>query len=181
VSRPWAFDVHYGGQVRRRLRTFRQASFTATTSISHHTQLLICRSRENHPRRKRARDLACSRFNAASTICRPETQIVNVKSPNGNGQSINCRTIWDDFRGSVNRPICVRLENACLEGSLRIAKIKAIDTTPQAGATIDLQCANFLANRPPRHQCDFRVCSAGAVAHVGSCRTVPPSSPILRP
>jgi len=93
------YDVNDGGQVRASItHNFEQGSFTVNYKhIDDHTQFYLPQPVKITQDGSVQRISPIPGFNASTDYLQgPDTQIVNIKSPNGNGQTINLQDgIWE--------------------------------------------------------------------------------------
>jgi iron complex outermembrane recepter protein len=148
------FDVNDGGQVRASLtHNFEQGSFTVDYKhIDDHTQFYLPQPVKITQDGSVQRISPIPGFNAQYDYLQgPETQIVNIKSPNGNGESINLQDgIWERS-DTVTFQFAYDWQNGLRwKDSLRIAKINSIDNDLRnlGGNNQIYNAANFLATDP---------------------------------
>jgi iron complex outermembrane receptor protein len=148
------FDVNDGGQVRASLtHNFEQGSFTVSYKhIDDHTQFYLPQPVKITQDGSVQKISPIPGFNAEYDYLQgPETQIVNIKSPNGNGESINLQNgIWERS-DTVTFQFAYDWQNGLRwKDSLRIAKINSIDNDLRnlGGNNQIVSATNFLATDP---------------------------------
>jgi len=148
------FDVNDGGQVRASLtHNFEQGSFTVNYKhIDDHTQFYLPQPVKITQDGSVQKISPIPGFNAEYDYLQgPETQIVNIKSPNGNGERINLQDgIWERS-DTVTFQFAYDWQNGLRwKDSLRIAKINSIDNDLRnlGGNNQIYNATNFLATDP---------------------------------
>ena len=181
------YDVNDGGQVRASLtHNFEQGSFTVNYKhIDDHTQFYLPQPVKITQDGSIQRISPITGFNALTDYLQgPETQIVNIKSPNGNGQTINLQDgIWERS-DTVTFQVAYDWQNGLRwKDSLRIAKINSVDNDLRnlGGNNQIYNATTFLATDPRVANLIATFAAQGAVG-AALVRVGPaPSSPIRRP
>jgi len=148
------YDVNDGGQVRASLtHNFTQGSFTVSYKhIDDHTQFYLPQPMKITQEGSVQRISPIPGFNAQYDYLQgPETQIVNIKSPNGDGQTINLQNgIWERS-DTVTFQVAYDWQNGLRwKDSLRIAKINSVDNDLRnlGGNNQIYNATSFLASDP---------------------------------
>jgi outer membrane receptor protein involved in Fe transport len=148
------YDANDGGQVRASItHNFEQGSFTVNYKhIDDHTQFYLPQPVKITQDGSVQRISPIPGFNASTDYLQgADTQIVNIKSPNGNGQTINLQDgIWERSDTATFQVAYDWQNGLRWRDSLRIAKINSIDNDLRnlGGNNQIYNATSFLATDP---------------------------------